>query len=84
MRALRSVANADDEGVAYEYRSLAIADFAVREISWARHYEQNHRPLADYRSDDDRRGWDGVTVQWFDSMEDFQASLREEDLTAST
>ena len=26
----------------------------------ASRYEQNHRPLADYRDDDDRRGWDGV------------------------
>ena len=47
--------------------------------SWVRRYEQNHRPLSDYRPDDDRRGWDGVTIQWFDSMEDFHASLREDD-----
>lgn len=46
---------------------------------WVRRYEQNHRPLSEYRADDDRRGWDGVTIQWFDSMEDFHASLGEDD-----
>ena len=40
MRALRSVANADDEGFANEDRGLTIADLAVREMGWARHHEQ--------------------------------------------
>lgn len=52
---------------------------STKSAGWVRRYEQNHRPLSDYRDDDDRRGWDGVTVQWFDSMDDFHASLREED-----
>ena len=41
-------------------------------------YEQNHRPLADYG----RPGgtdYDGVTEQWFESLDDFYASLKEED-----
>jgi uncharacterized protein (TIGR02118 family) len=41
-------------------------------------YEQNHRPLEDYA-----RGatmdFDGVTEQWFSSIDDFYASLREDD-----
>jgi len=32
-------------------------------------YEQNPRPLGDYRGDDDRSGYDGVTVQWFADMD---------------
>src|ERR1700722_1046020 len=40
MRALRSVANADDEGIANEDGGLAIADLAIREMGWARHHEQ--------------------------------------------
>ena len=40
MRALRSVANADDEGIANEDRGLAIADLAVREMGWACYHEQ--------------------------------------------
>jgi uncharacterized protein (TIGR02118 family) len=42
-------------------------------------YEQNPRPLADYRSDDDRSGYDGVTVQWFESMDAYHAHMGEED-----
>ena len=42
-------------------------------------YEQNPRPLDDYRDDDDRSGYDGVTVQWFESMEDYQAHMAEKD-----
>lgn len=41
-------------------------------------YEQNHRVLADY----DRPGasdYDGVTEQWFRSLEDFEASVQEPD-----
>ena len=40
MRALRSVANADDEGIANEDRSLTVADLAVREMSRACYHEQ--------------------------------------------
>ena len=40
MRALRSVADADDEGIANEDRGLAIADLAVHEMGWARDHEQ--------------------------------------------
>jgi uncharacterized protein (TIGR02118 family) len=41
-------------------------------------YEQHHRPLDDYA----RTGgpdYDGVTVQWYASREDFDASVREPD-----
>ena len=41
-------------------------------------YEQNHRPMDDYA----RPGtmdYDGVTEQWFASLDDFYASLREDD-----
>jgi len=40
-------------------------------------YEQNPRALKDYRRDD--QGFDGVTEQWFASLEDFYASLAEDD-----
>ena len=40
MRALRSVANADDEGIANEDRRLTIADLPVSEMGWARDDEQ--------------------------------------------
>src|ERR1700722_778453 len=40
MRALRSVANADDEGIANEDGGLTIADLSVSEMGWARHHEQ--------------------------------------------
>jgi len=49
----------------------------------ARHvlrYEQHHRPLADYRGDDDP-GFDGHTEQWFESEETYRASLAEEDFS---
>jgi uncharacterized protein (TIGR02118 family) len=52
---------------------------STRSGSHVRRYEQNHRPLSDYRPDDDRRGWDGVTIQWYDSMEGFYASVQEDD-----
>lgn len=42
-------------------------------------YEQHPRPLDDYGSDDDRSGYDGVTVQWFESMDAYRAHLAEED-----
>ena len=38
-------------------------------------YEQNHV----VRGNDDDDGYDGVTVQWYESVEDFYASLREPD-----
>ena len=52
---------------------------STRSGRWVRRYQQNHRPLSSYRADDDRRGWDGVTEQWFDSVDDFTASLQEDD-----
>jgi uncharacterized protein (TIGR02118 family) len=45
-------------------------------------YEQNPRPLDDYRNDDDRSGYDGVTVQWFESMEAYYAHMGEDDFPA--
>jgi uncharacterized protein (TIGR02118 family) len=41
-------------------------------------YEQHPRPLDDYAGDDDP-GFDGVTVQWFDSMDDYRAHMAEPD-----
>ena len=49
---------------------------------YVRRYEQNPRPLEDYRDDDDRSGYDGVTVQWFDSMEGYYAHMGEDDFPA--
>ena len=43
-------------------------------------YEQNPRPLDDYRNDDDRSGYDGVTVQWFETMADYEASVSAPDV----
>ncbi|MGH9307472.1 MAG: EthD domain-containing protein [Acidimicrobiales bacterium] len=51
---------------------------STRSGSHALRYEQNHRPLHDYRGDQDT-GYDGVTVQWFESTQDFYASLGEPD-----
>ena len=45
-------------------------------------YEQNPRPLDDYRDDDDRSGYDGVTVQWFASMDEYLAHVNEVDSPA--
>ncbi len=45
-------------------------------------YEQNPRPLDDYRSDDDRSGYDGCTVQWFASMDEYYAHMSEVDAPA--
>jgi uncharacterized protein (TIGR02118 family) len=51
---------------------------STRAGSYVVRYEQNHRPLDDYVnpivSD-----YDGVTVQWFRSMDDFRASIAEAD-----
>jgi uncharacterized protein (TIGR02118 family) len=44
---------------------------STKSASHVRRYEQH--PAA---SDD---GWDGVTIQWFDSVDAFYASLREDD-----
>jgi uncharacterized protein (TIGR02118 family) len=45
-------------------------------------YEQNGRPLDDYRDVDDRSGYDGVTVQWFESMNTYYAHMDEDDFPA--
>lgn len=44
-------------------------------------YEQHHRALADYGVGDDG-AYDGVTVQWFASMEEYKAHIAEEDFAA--
>jgi uncharacterized protein (TIGR02118 family) len=41
-------------------------------------YEQHPRPLDDYAGDDDP-GFDGVTVQWFESMDAYRAHMAEPD-----
>ena len=41
-------------------------------------YEQHPRPLSDYSGEADA-GFDGVTVQWFESMEAYQAHMAEPD-----
>ena len=41
-------------------------------------YEQHPRPLDDYGGDDDP-GYDGVTVQWFASMDEYHAHTTEVD-----
>jgi len=41
-------------------------------------YEQHPRPLDDYAGDDDP-GFDGVTVQWFESMDEYRAHMAEDD-----
>ena len=41
-------------------------------------YEQHPRPLGDYSGEDDP-GFDGVTVQWFESMEAYRAHMGEPD-----
>ena len=52
-------------------RSTKSGSYVVR-------YEQNRRPLGDY-GNPIVSDYDGVTVQWFRSMEDFHASLAEPD-----
>ena len=44
-------------------------------------YEQHPRPLEDYDGDGDP-GFDGVTVQWFESMDDYRAHMAEPDFPA--
>ena len=41
-------------------------------------YEQHPRPLDDYAGDGDP-GFDGVTVQWFESMDAYRAHMAEPD-----
>lgn len=50
---------------------------STRSGSYVLRYEQNHRALADYQRDPD--GFDGVAVQWFESIDAFRASLAEPD-----
>ena len=52
---------------------------ATKSGGHALRYEQNHRALSTYQDEDDRGGYDGVTEQWFSSVEDFYASLQEDD-----
>jgi hypothetical protein len=42
-------------------------------------YEQNPKPLSSYQGDADD-GYDGVTVQWFESMDDYKASIEAPDV----
>jgi len=49
---------------------------------YALRYEQHPRSLDDYRGDDDRSGYDGVTVQWFESMDAYRAHMKEDDFPA--
>ncbi|HMD46389.1 MAG TPA: EthD domain-containing protein [Acidimicrobiales bacterium] len=41
-------------------------------------YEQHPRPLSDYAGDDDA-GSDGITIQWFESIDAYRASVAEPD-----
>lgn len=43
-------------------------------------YVQHHRSLSDYSGDDDP-GYDGVTEQWFDSMDEYRAHIAEPDFS---
>lgn len=43
-------------------------------------YEQHPRPLSDYGDRDDQ-GFDGVTVQWFESMDSYRAHMAEPDFS---
>jgi EthD domain len=46
--------------------------------SHALRYEQHPRPMSDYDQEDDG-GFDGVTVQWFESMDSYNAHTSESD-----
>jgi uncharacterized protein (TIGR02118 family) len=48
--------------------------------SYVLRYEQHGRPLDDYQGSDDP-GFDGVTVQWFESFDTYRASLAEPDFS---
>jgi len=51
---------------------------ASRSGSHVVRYEQHPRALEDYAGDDDR-GFDGVTVQWFESLDAYRAHMAEPD-----
>ncbi len=51
---------------------------STRSGSHVLRYEQHHRPLSDYGTDDDGQ-YDGVTEQWFESMAEYQAHIAEKD-----
>ncbi len=51
---------------------------STRSGSHVLRYEQHHRPLDDYGDVDDG-GYDGVTVQWFASMDEYKAHIAETD-----
>jgi len=51
---------------------------STRSGSHVLRYEQHHRPLDDYGDVDDD-GYDGVTVQWFVSMDEYKAHIAEKD-----
>ena len=51
---------------------------STRSGSHVLRYEQHHRPLSDYGAADDG-GYDGVTVQWFSSMDEYRAHMAEDD-----
>jgi EthD domain len=42
-------------------------------------YEQHPRPMSDYATGKDDGGFDGVTVQWFETMDDYNAHTTETD-----
>jgi uncharacterized protein (TIGR02118 family) len=51
---------------------------ASRSGSHVVRYEQHPRPLDDYDGEADP-GFDGVTVQWFESMDEYRAHMAEPD-----
>ena len=51
---------------------------STRSGSHVLRYEQHHRPLSDYPAEDDG-AYDGVTEQWFASMEEYNAHIAEPD-----
>jgi uncharacterized protein (TIGR02118 family) len=51
---------------------------ASRSGSHVVRYEQHPRALEDYAGDDDP-GFDGVTVQWFESLDAYRAHMAEHD-----
>jgi uncharacterized protein (TIGR02118 family) len=51
---------------------------ASKSGSYVVRYEQHPRPLDDYQGENDS-GYDGVTVQWFASMDDYRAHMAADD-----
>jgi uncharacterized protein (TIGR02118 family) len=51
---------------------------STRSGSHVLRYEQHPRPLDDYPGEGDA-GYDGVTVQWFASMDEYRAHMAEDD-----